>query len=195
MAGTEPSIAFWITLRGVRDLVAEAFLSPAYVGTWAKEQLIPGLVAGRVRWRAKAADPVEKSHGFWQQPDTWFRIDWQENSVARLISGALVIGGVRDCRLIGVELAREDIEALLWPEEPRENVPARGPGAWFAAEIKLMKVAGEIRPGIRISKLASKLERRMAKAAVTDRSLRPIKAKSIENGLRGWGLWPIDSIQ
>jgi hypothetical protein len=65
MAGTDANIT-WIALSGVRDLVADAFLSPIYVETWAKERLIPGLVAGRIRWRMRAAEPPDKRDGFWQ---------------------------------------------------------------------------------------------------------------------------------
>ena len=68
-----------------------------------------------------------------------------------------------------------------------------GAGVWIAAEAKRMKAAGEIPH--RIRSFARELESRMRKAAASDKSLRPIKAKSIENGLREWGLWPIASIE
>ena len=58
-----------------------------------------------------------------------------------------------------------------------------------------MKTAGEIPPDIRITDFARELENRMLKAAATDKSIRPIKWRSIKNELRDWGLWPIDSIK
>jgi hypothetical protein len=60
---------------------------------------------------------------------------------------------------------------------------------WIAAEIARMKANNEILPGIRITPFSQDFARRMAKAAQTDKSLRPIKARSIENRLRDWGFW------
>jgi hypothetical protein len=81
------------------------------------------------------------------------------------------------------------------PEEPGDHKKARGAGGWIADEVKRMKEAGEIPPGINITDFAKELERRMRNAAKIDESLRPIKARTIENGLRTWGLWPITSIK
>ena len=47
-----------------------------------------------------------------------------------------------------------------------------------------MKAAGEIPPDIGISEFARELESRMAKAAAGDKSLRPIKWRSIKKGSR-----------
>ena len=58
-----------------------------------------------------------------------------------------------------------------------------------------MKRDDEIPPGITITVLAQLLERRMKEAATTNKSLRPIKWRSIKNKLPEWGLWPIDSIK
>jgi hypothetical protein len=66
---------------------------------------------------------------------------------------------------------------------------------WIVAEIARMKANNEILPGIRITPFSQDLARRMAKAAQTDESLRPIKARTIENRLRDWGFWPITSIK
>ena len=85
----------------------------------------------------------------------------------------------------------------LLPGGTREDEPEQlhGAGVWIAAEARRLKAAGELLPDIRISEFARKLERRMQTAANTDKSLRPIKWKSIENELRKWGFWPIDSIK
>jgi hypothetical protein len=79
----------------------------------------------------------------------------------------------------------------LWP---REGEGVHGAGAWITAEARRMKAANEILPDIRISDFARELEGRM-KSATTNKSLRPIKWRSIKNKLREWGLWPVTSIK
>ena len=73
----------------------------------------------------------------------------------------------------------------------------RGLSRWrnhrVAAEASRMKAANEIPPDIRITDFARDLARGMDKAAVSNRSIRPIKSISIENKLRDWGLWPLPS--
>ena len=56
-----------------------------------------------------------------------------------------------------------------------------------------MKEANEI--PTKITDFARELESRMRKAAARDKSLRPIKLRSIKNRLRDWGLWPATSIK
>ena len=72
---------------------------------------------------------------------------------------------------------------------------SRGNAGWIAEEARRMKQDGEIPADIRISHFARLLEKRLSNAARTDRSLRAMKAKSIENKLRAWGLWPITTIR
>ena len=55
------------------------------------------------------------------------------------------------------------------------------------------EVAGQVPD--RITDFARALENRMRKAAVTNKSLRPIKPTSIKNKLPEWGLWPPKSIK
>jgi hypothetical protein len=115
MAGTAANIT-WVALSGVPRLVEEAFLSSSYVDGWAREKLIPALIAKRVRWRARAAVPAGKGDGFWQQPPhLWFSIKWVENTVFLTGVGGLV---VYETCLIGVELAREDLVDLGLPAPP-----------------------------------------------------------------------------
>jgi hypothetical protein len=121
---------------------------------------------------------------FWHVPS--LKIYWEENA-AREFSAF-------GARALGIKVSRQHLGALL-PEELREREEVHGAGVWIAAEIEDMKKAKEIPPGITITELSRKLERRMLDAAKTGKRLRPIKARSIENGLREWGLWPIASIK
>jgi hypothetical protein len=95
---------------------------------------------------------------------------------------------------IAIEIEPEGTEAL-WPEKSHAREEVHGTGAWIAAEAKRMKAAGEIRPDITISDFARALGHRMEEEAVTNKSLHPIKWRSIKNKLPEWALWPIDSIK
>ena len=122
-------------------------------------------------------------------PQFWranLNIDWEENGAREKATGG--------ARALGIKVSREHLVALL-PEEPREGEEVHGAGAWIAAEAKRMKDANEISPDIGISDFARELERRMQKAAASDKSLRPIKWRSIKNKLPEWGLWPVTSIK
>jgi hypothetical protein len=122
-------------------------------------------------------------------PQFWranLNIHWEENGARENATGG--------ARALGIRISRERLRALL-PEEPREGEEVHGAGEWIAAEAKRMKDANEISPDIGISEFARELERRMKKAAITDKSLRPIKWRSIKNKLREWGCWPVTSIK
>jgi hypothetical protein len=100
-----------------------------------------------------------------------------------------------------VEFRQSDVKELwpksplLLPNESRESEEVLGAGAWIAAEARRMKDANEISPHMGITDFARELERRILKAATTNKSLRPIKWRSIKNKLREWGLWPVTSIK
>jgi hypothetical protein len=120
---------------------------------------------------------------FWSAP---LAIDWEDNGARE---------NRRDgAQALGIRVSRAHLLALL-PKESRESVEVRGAGQWIAAELRRMKAANEIPPDIWITDLARDLESRMRKAAATDKSLRPIKWRSIKNGLPKWGLWPITLIK
>jgi hypothetical protein len=123
------------------------------------------------------------------EPEFWralLAIDWENNLAYE--------SGVFGATALGIKVSREHLLALL-PQEPHEGEQVHGAGVWIVAEVKRMKDANEIPPGIRISELARSLERKMQKTAASDKSIRRIKAKSIENMLRTYGLWPISSIK
>ena len=120
-------------------------------------------------------------------PQFWragLNIDWEDNGARER--------GTYGAQALGIKVSRAHLIALL-PEDPHKNEQVRGAGVWIAAEVKRMKEAGDIPDGIGITEFSRELARRMKKAAATDH--RPIKARSIENGLRAWGLWPITRIK
>ena len=122
-------------------------------------------------------------------PQFWsacLKIDWEDNGAREARVTAHAPWGSR---------CRERIFSHCCPRSPSEDEEAPGAGAWIAAEAKRMKAADEIPPGIGITDFARELERRMRKAAATNKSLRPIKWRSIKNKLPEWGLWPITSIK
>jgi hypothetical protein len=208
----------WIFLREALDIAVTAFGSMEL----ARDHLLwEWLAAGKlpwtcIQWEALDDADIAKLHQrirargdavalaavtYYNGDPRFFgappEINWKDSTAsiegkvrtARGLSFDLCVAQAR-----GIKVPRAPLLELL-PDESREPEQLRSSGVWITAEVRRMKAAGELSPGIRISELARKLERLMIKAA-SDKSLRPIKAKSIENGLRrDWGLWPIDSIK
>jgi len=152
------------------------------------------LAAGRMPW-GSLLQKGETSDDFWKSGP---RVNFEENSasnrpVVRMFYVDDPPEPPRGCEHFGTWLSRPHVLALL-PEDPRKQ-QVRGAGAWITAEVKRMKEAKEIPSDIGITDLSRELERRMRREAARNDSVRAIKARSIENGLRDWGLWPITSIK
>jgi len=198
----------WVFLRDALDLAAVALGSRAL----ARERLTEWLTAGKLQWsclswegldgagiaklrqelRAAGIMSVAPSAAYYNgDPQFWrsslVEIDWGSNAAYEAV---FVSDGAR---ARGIKVSRAHLLALL-PGVPRERKQLRGAGAWVAAEASRMKAANEIPPDIRITDFARELATRMDKAAASNRSIRPIKSRSIESKLRDWGLWPITSI-
>jgi hypothetical protein len=180
----------WILLRDARALVVEAYQSPSTAERWLQEHL----KTGRIRWRYwKIDDPIESDP--WMndaprsgEPQFWcpfveigqpglrlwiLSVNWQESSAHR------------DYTVSRIEVPREDVVALL----PRALVPvsARGePGKrWLEAEVKRREAAGDVPKSI------SDFSRELASKMAGVPGVRPLKARTIENRLRDWELWPV----
>ena len=200
----------WIWLREAFALAVAALGSVAL----AKGRLREWLAAGKVPWvcmsweglDAEGVAKLKREHSvmgvtfgavfipsaayYPGDPQFWnagLKIDWEDD-------GAHEPARLNGAQALGIKVSHTHLLELL-PEDPRKREQVRGAGAWIAAEVKRMKEAEEIPPDIRITDLARDLERRMHKAAASNNSIRAIKARSIENGLREWGLWPITSIK
>jgi hypothetical protein len=95
----------WILLSEARKLVAEAFHSTTYAEQWLVEQLM----AKRVRWQPSARHPADASvDGFWERR---VNVDWHDSNAIK--RQALPIVGFEGVTMYGIQVAREDIEALL----------------------------------------------------------------------------------
>jgi hypothetical protein len=93
--------------------------------------------------------------------------------------------------LYDVRVRKAAAAAPLDNSEPEEADGSSASKLWIVAEARRMKAAGEIPDDIRITDFARQLAHRMHKAAKADRSIRPIKAASIKNKLKEWGIWPV----
>jgi len=198
-------------LISLRDALALAFAALESMAL-AKDRIREWLAAGKLRWTCRKWEALDaegiakfeqslREAGIVQLPPSgpyhngdprfWgvdpLEINWEDNSAREAVGEGAYARGIR--------LSLIDLRALLPDEGTRENEEVRGAGEWIAAEAKRMKDANKIPPDIRISEFARKLERRMQEAATTNKSLRPITWRSIKNGLRTWGVWPIDSIK
>jgi hypothetical protein len=198
----------WISLGEALAFFVEVYGSPRRSG----ELLVEALGKGQVRWccrplegghtpeeaaalrrEAQAAGLVifyadsvyrEGDPAFWRAGlETNFDESWARETY--------VIGGTA---AYGIQVAREDVEALL-PPKPPVLKGYGGAKSWIVKTTCDMKAAGEIPADIRKMDLARLLEAKMREAARTDPSIRPITARSIANKLAEWGLWPISKIK
>ena len=128
--------------------------------------------------------PVASTAYHKDDPQFWLNcpIDWENDMAHDNAPGG--------AEALGVKVSHTHLLALL-SEAPRERVEAQGASEWITDDIERMKQANKISPDITITELSRKLERRMTTAAERDKTLRPIKARSIENALRFWGLFPV----
>ena len=199
----------WVWLRDALALAAVALGSRAL----AKERLTEWLAAGKLAWSGMSWEGLDAagiaklrrelraagimSVAAWAayhngDPQFWgsslVEIDWGDNAAYEtvFVSDGAQARGNRGCR---------GCTSLRWSSGPASASSWPGAAAWIAAEASRMKAANEIPPDIRITDFARELARRMDKAATSDRSIRPIKSRSIEKKLRDWALWPTSSIK
>jgi hypothetical protein len=103
-----PSPGTWTLVRDLEPLVLEICGSRSYCGPWLAKEI----AAGRVRWRARAANsPDEPLDGPWQGPIPI--IDLKDCTATKLVvapPGTVV--GICSVTLFGLEIVREDVEAL-----------------------------------------------------------------------------------
>jgi hypothetical protein len=198
----------WVWLRDALALAAVALGSRAL----AKERLTEWLAAGKLAWSGMSWEGLDAagiaklrrelraagimSVAAWAayhngDPQFWgsslVEIDWGDNAAYETV---FVSDGAQ---ARGIRVPRVHLLALLSSGRERKQLP--GAAAWIAAEASRMKAANEIPPDIRITDFARELARRMDKAATSDRSIRPIKSRSIEKKLRDWALWPTSFIK
>jgi hypothetical protein len=182
----------WILLRDARALVVEAYQSPSTAERWLQEgNWAHPLALLENRWpHPIESDPWMNDATRLGDPQFWcpsvevgglrlwiLSVNWQESSAHR--------NGMTGYTVSRIEVPREDVVALL----PRALVPvsARGePGKrWLEAEVKRREAAGDVPKSI------SDFSRELASKMAGVPGLSPLKARTIENRLRDWGLWPV----
>jgi hypothetical protein len=196
-ANKKPSTAIWLSEAGAR--LAEGHGGSSRV---AEELLRDEVAADRMLWGYLKKRGDAPDGELWQSA----RIDLEECYAItgydindRVLSGTeplkwLGIGtgtgrhGLWRTEWFGIWMSPH-VLALLPEDSRRQKSNNHGAsGMWIAAEIERMR-PDEI-PAT-ITELARELAHRMDKAAKINRAVRPIKARSIENRLREWGLWPV----
>ena len=206
-AAAEPK---WILLSEATARVENFYQSREL----AERRLRQWLLAGKLRWRSEclegskqSCDPDSGAPEFWRypgsdDPEVWHYETTTFNFGGRTptisITPSMVItweeswARRRGYTFYRIEVAANDLAKLL----PVGDVVGDGAStkAWITAEVKRMKIAGEIRPGIKITYFARELKRRMDKAVRAGTVKKSVGWKYIKDCLPRWGLWPISSI-
>ena len=212
----EPTSTDWIWLRDARDLAAVAFGSKPL----ALKRLCEWMAAGKLPWIAEEwqgldAAGIEKQDRdlrvwgvvaalsartvyyngdprFWDADLTDLEINVEHNTACE------AHGRMNGARAEGIKVSRTHLQKLLPAGGVNLASAADADGAstqtWIRAEVKRMKVAGEIRPGIKITYFARDLKRRMDKAVHAGTAKKSVTWRYIKDSLPHWGLWPISSI-
>jgi hypothetical protein len=175
----------WMLLRDARALVINVYQNVATAQRWLQERLEKGAIRWRYwmterRWDGApvplpSAEPGEPSAWCWHDPArpgrTVLTINWQDSQIHRADEG----------RYSRVELAREDILALL-PQElvaeplPQELITAK---EWLdGARAQYPRQHGE-----RMTDYAKRLHDHMQAAGTVAPSLRVMKADTIRKRL------------
>ena len=195
----------WILLSEAKARVDNFYQSPRF----AEQQLKEWLSAGKLRWRSEylegsrqSGDPGSGDPEFWREPA--YTPPVFSNSVVFFLTLPFVITWDQSCarrescdrrhdyKFYRIEVAADDLIKLM-PAGDAEGDEA-STKAWITAEVKRMKIAGEIRPGIKITYFAHELKRRMDKAVRAGTVKKSVTWKYIKDSLPHWGLWPISSI-
>ena len=190
------SITAWIRQSQAKVLASEYLGDPKFV----EREILKGLADGEIQWRcARFEAPPQYSGPGSGDPKFW-KIDPNE-----LIKGMIFrIDGITlegdsarrfdDVAAYGIDYDRGALVRLkLLPAGGAEGDGA-STKTWITAEVKRMKIAGEIRPGIKITYFARELKRRMDKAVRAGTVKKSVGWKYIKDCLPRWGLWPISSI-
>jgi hypothetical protein len=88
-------------------------------------------------------------------------------------------------RFLGIKAKRADADQI-WPP-----IVAETTARWVAKEVKSMRSAREIQPGITRAALARKIKLRLDVAAKAGLVEHTLKQKPLEQALKHWRLWPV----
>jgi hypothetical protein len=208
-----PSARVWLPLNKAFDHMVQRIRSPDA----AEARLRRILEAGQ--WRGESFDGTETFDGSKIEGDIW---PWAKLDIpncaatfevdARSIEGGtnLYAGAInwvdpdydertgevlRPSVLYLTTLALKAIEGIACIEMllPTDSADHATPSAdaWIQIEVGRRKAKGDV-PG-KITEFSKELAEALANAAVTNKSLRVLKPRTIENRLRDWQLWPIQA--
>jgi hypothetical protein len=102
----------------------------------------------------------------------YVEINFDESSAVRFAPGG---------KIYGIQVALNDLEELLPPEQIADQESPSATKAWVAAEVDRMKDKGELSKYRGTTALAKELERRRNKAADTNKSIKPVRWPYIKN--------------
>jgi hypothetical protein len=194
-----PSASSWVLMPEVFSALTLIVGDPEEAVHDMRRELLSGQVRSlRRRSRSDDIEDRELDRSFWRD----IKLYADKDRRGRDVVGLRLKPGVEQSTISKCTFYLHRADCLkTWPKISISSPAAtplrtsRGNAEWIADEAKRMKRNNEIPADIRILQFAKLLAERLNDAARTDRSLRPMKAKSIENKLRDWGLWPVTSIR
>jgi hypothetical protein len=184
MAKASGNVIKWIWLRDAKERATDRYQSAQR----SEECIREWLESGRLRWRC--VDPANRSGDptFFQDREfvaenrpgdeffvvrpRYVEINFDESSAVRFAPGG---------KIYGIQVALNDLEELLPPEQIADQESPSATKAWVAAEVDRMKDKGELSKYRGTTALAKELERRRNKAADTNKSIKPVRWPYIKN--------------
>jgi hypothetical protein len=173
---------------------AKALLAEGYGGAsgLAEKLLREAGAAGRLPWGYLRKNGDAADDEFWRCA----RIDFKENS-ARVGITFFFVGpgvgrddGLRSTEYLGIWVSRAQVLALL-----PKSAAASASAEWAFATTRRLRAESKIREGINQAELARLLEAESEKAVKAGQLNRALKATYLENQLRNWGIWPLNSFK
>ena len=173
---------------------AKALLAEGYGGaSGLAEKLLREEGAGRrLPWGYLRKNGDAADDDFWR----YARIDFKENSAhagPRVFSAGPGVGradGPRHTEYLGIWVSRAHVLALL-----PKSAAASPSAEWAFATTRRLRADSKIREGINQAELARLLEAESEKAVKAGQLNRALKATYLENQLRNWGIWPLNSFK
>jgi hypothetical protein len=172
----------WLPLDQAFDRIVQRVHSPDAAEARIRRILQVG------QWRGESFDGTETFDGTLLEGSLW---SWATLDIPNCAASFGTWPGIYDDAetIAGYRAKISGIACIeiFMATDSTENI-AQSNKVWITAEVKRREAAGDIPNGI--TEFSEELQSALAKVAITNKRLRVLKARTIENRLREWELWP-----